>query len=166
MLSTAVTPALARKPKDPPRLLRLHHLHTEKRLETVYREGAHYHREALAQLNDFLKDFRTGEVTAIDPRLFDTLYDLQQQLEDDGALFEIISGYRSPATNTMLRNRSNGVAKRSLHMSGRALDIRLSETPTSVACDAALRLARGGVGYYPQSDFLHLDTGSVRHWGI
>ncbi|MBK1649749.1 YcbK family protein [Rhabdochromatium marinum] len=166
-LSTAATPVLARKRQPHACCLRLHHLHTDKRLELKYRTGDYYHRDALAQLNEFLKDFRTGEKTPIDPRLFDTLYDLQQRLEgDQDALFEIISGYRSPHTNAMLRRTSNGVAKRSLHMSGRALDIRLSDIPTSEVCQTALRLARGGVGYYPKSDFLHLDTGSVRHWGV
>jgi uncharacterized protein YcbK (DUF882 family) len=165
-LSTATTPLLAGWGRPQARCLRLHHLHTEKRLDIDYRTGNYYHRSALAQLNDFLKDFRTGEQSPIDPRLFDTLYDIQQTLDADGARFEIVSAYRSPHTNAMLRRTSNGVAKRSLHMSGRALDIRLAETPTSQVCDAALQLARGGVGYYPRSDFLHLDTGQVRHWGV
>lgn len=165
-LSTAATPVLARKSRTTTRSLRLHHLHTDERIDVDYRTGDHYHRSALAQLNEFLKDFRTGEMTPIDPRLFDILYDLQQRVADNSALFEIISAYRSPATNAMLRRTSGRVAKRSLHMSGRALDIRLAEMPTRVIRDAALGLARGGVGYYPRSDFLHLDTGQVRHWGV
>ncbi|MBK5968725.1 MULTISPECIES: YcbK family protein [Thiorhodovibrio] len=165
-LSTTATSVFAAKRRPQARCLRLHHLHTEERLEIDYRTGSYYHRSALARLNEFLKDFRTGEQTPIDPRLFDTLYDLQERLDQDGSLFEILSAYRSPQTNAMLRRKSGGVAKRSLHMSGRALDIRLAETPTPSVCNAALQLSRGGVGYYPRSDFVHLDTGQVRHWGV
>ncbi|WPL18044.1 Peptidase M15 [Thiorhodovibrio winogradskyi] len=165
-LSTTATSVFAAKHRPQVRCLRLHHLHTEERLDIDYRTGNYYHRSALARLNDFLKDFRTGDKTQIDPRLFDTLFDLQDRLDQDGALFQIVSAYRSPHTNAMLRRTSGGVAKRSFHMSGRALDIRMAETPTSTVCKTALQLARGGVGYYPKSDFLHLDTGRVRHWGV
>ncbi len=164
-LSTTATSVFAAKHNPQKHHLRLRHLHTEQRLEIDYRTGNYYHRSALAQLNDFLKDFRTGEKTTIDPQLFDTLFDIQQHLNHEDALFEIISGYRSPHTNNMLRRASGGVAKRSLHMTGQAIDIRIAGTPTSVVRNAALQLARGGVGYYPRSDFLHLDTGQVRHWG-
>ena len=165
-LSTTATSVFAAKRRPQARCLRLHHLHTEEHLDIDYRTGNYYHRGALARLNEFLKDFRTGDLTPIDPRLFDTLFDLQQRLDSEGTPFQILSAYRSPRTNAMLRRTSRGVAKRSFHMSGRALDIRLADTPTSLICKTALQLARGGVGYYPRSDFLHIDTGQVRHWGV
>lgn len=164
-LSTSATTVFAAKTRPQVRSLRLHHLHTEEHLEIDYRTGSYYHRSALARLNEFLKDFRTGDQTTIDPRLFDTLFDLQERLDRQGALYHVVSGYRSPRTNGMLMRTSSGVAKHSFHMSGRAIDIRMAETPTSVVRSAAIQLAHGGVGYYSKSDFLHLDTGNVRHWG-
>lgn len=146
------------------RCLRLYHLHTQEHLEVDYRTGSYYHRGALAQLNEFLKDHRSGEKTTIDPRLFDTLYDLQQRLAPGDAEFQIVSAYRSPNTNAMLRRTSGGVARRSLHLTGQAIDIRLKGTPTSVVRDAALQLHQGGVGYYRNSNFVHIDTGQVRSW--
>jgi uncharacterized protein YcbK (DUF882 family) len=116
-------------------------------------------------LNHFLRDFRTGDETAIDPQLFDLLYDIKQRLGHADGTFQIISGYRSPRTNAMLRRTSSGVARRSLHMTGQAIDVRLTETPTRNIRDAALTLSRGGVGFYSRSDFVHLDTGRVRQWG-
>jgi uncharacterized protein YcbK (DUF882 family) len=148
-----------------PRTLTLHHLHTDERLSLTYRVGEHYHRSALRRLNHFLRDFRTGDVTAIDPRVFDLMYEVQERVGSHDGVFEIIGGYRSPKTNAMLRRTSSGVAKRSLHMSGQAVDIRLRGSSLSYVRDAAIRIGRGGVGYYPRSDFVHLDTGRVRHWG-
>jgi uncharacterized protein YcbK (DUF882 family) len=145
--------------------LSLHHLHTDERISVAYRIGEHYQRSALKSLNHFLRDFRTGDETAIDPQLFDLLHDVKVRLGHNDGTFEIISGYRSPRTNAMLRRASSGVAKRSLHMTGQALDVRLTETPTRNIRDAALTLSRGGVGFYPRSDFVHLDTGKVRRWG-
>jgi uncharacterized protein YcbK (DUF882 family) len=166
-LSIAGAPAIARSrpTRERERTLSLHHLHTDERLTLTYRVGEHYQRSALQRLNQFLRDFRTGDVTAIDPQLFDLLHDVKQQLGHDAGVFEIVSGYRSPRTNAMLRRTSSGVARKSLHMTGQAMDIRLSETPTRLIRDAARSLSRGGVGYYPKSDFLHVDTGRVRHWG-
>lgn len=164
-LAVASTPSFARRTLNQTRVLSFHHLHTEERLTLTYRKGEHYQRSALARLDHLLRDFRTGDSTAIDPKLFDLLFDVKQALGHDDAVFEIVSGYRSPKTNAMLRRTSGGVAKRSLHMSGKAIDIRLSDMPTRSVRDAALRLARGGVGYYSRSDFLHLDTGNVRQWG-
>lgn len=148
-----------------PRPLSLHHLHTDERLTVTYRIGDHYQRSALQKLNHFLRDFRSGDTIAIDPRIYDLLYDVQDRLGGDGAVFEIISGYRSAQTNSMLRRTSSGVARKSLHMSGKAIDVRLSDMPTRYIRDTAVALARGGVGYYPKSDFVHLDTGRVRRWG-
>ncbi|MCF7984377.1 MAG: DUF882 domain-containing protein [Thiohalocapsa sp.] len=148
-----------------PRTLSLHHLHTDERLSVTYRVGDHYQRSALQRLNHFLRDFRSGDTIAIDPRIYDLLFDVQHRLGGDGAVFEIISGYRSAQTNTMLRRASSGVARKSLHMSGKAIDVRLADMPTRSIRDAAVALAKGGVGYYPKSDFVHLDTGRVRRWG-
>jgi uncharacterized protein YcbK (DUF882 family) len=164
-LSTIAAPVVARLPTSQARILRLHHLHTNERLNLTYRIGDCYQRSALNRLNLFLRDFRTGESTIIDPKLFDLLYDMQTMLHHQESVCEIIGGYRSPKTNAMLRKTSSGVAKHSLHMHGQALDIRITDTPTSAIRDAALRLARGGVGYYPKSDFVHIDTGQVRRWG-
>jgi uncharacterized protein YcbK (DUF882 family) len=164
-LAAASSPAFARRQPEKPRVLSLHHLHTDERLTLTYRKGDHYQRSSLERLNRFLRDFRTGDVTGIDPKLFDMLFDIKQQLGHDDGVFEIVSGFRSPKTNAMLRRTSGGVARRSLHMSGKAIDIRLSEMPTRRIRDAALNLSRGGVGYYSRSDFVHLDTGNVRRWG-
>jgi uncharacterized protein YcbK (DUF882 family) len=165
-LAVASAPVWARHRVDTEvRTLSLHHLHTDERLSVAYRVGDHYQRSALKRLNHFLRDFRTGDEAAIDPQLFDILYDVKRRLGHDDGTFEIISGYRSPRTNAMLRSASSGVARRSLHMSGQALDVRLTEMPTRNIRDAALTLSRGGVGYYPRSDFVHLDTGRVRRWG-
>jgi uncharacterized protein YcbK (DUF882 family) len=117
----------------------------------------------LAKLNNFLRDFRTGEVFRIDPALLDILYGIQQKSGNTGVI-EIISGYRSPKTNNRLRSKSNGVAKKSLHMKGKALDIRLADFKTKDLCDVAISLRQGGVGYYAKSDFVHIDTGRVRTW--
>jgi uncharacterized protein YcbK (DUF882 family) len=166
-LSILGAPAIARSrsARARERVLSLHHLHTDERLNLTYRIGDHYQRSALEQLNHFLRDFRTGDVTAIDPKLFDLLHDVQRSLGHDGAAFEIIGGYRSPRTNAMLRRSSSGVARNSLHMTGQAMDIRLDRMPTRLIRDAAVSLGRGGVGYYPKSDFVHVDTGRVRRWG-
>ncbi|MBK1621407.1 hypothetical protein CKO42_23935 [Lamprobacter modestohalophilus] len=164
-LAVASAPTFARRNLDTPRILSFHHLHTDERLTLTYRKGDHYQRSSLARLNDFLRDFRTGDIATIDPQLFDLLYDIKQSLGHTDAVFEIVSGYRSPKTNAMLSRTSSGVAKRSLHMSGKAIDIRVSDMPTRSIRDAALRLSRGGVGYYSRSNFVHLDTGTVRQWG-
>jgi len=165
-LAVASAPVWARRSASADvRTISLHHLHTDERLRVDYRIGEHYQRSALQRLNNFLRDFRTGDETAIDPQLFDLLYDVKERLGHSEGTFEIISGYRSPHTNNMLRRTSSGVARRSLHMTGKAIDVRLTEMPTRSIRDAALTLGRGGVGYYSRSDFVHLDTGRVRRWG-
>jgi uncharacterized protein YcbK (DUF882 family) len=165
-LAVASAPVWARRAAaHDARTLSLHHLHTDERISLTYRVGDHYQRSALKRLNNFLRDFRTGDETAIDPQLFDLLHDVKLRLGHDDGTFEIISGYRSPRTNSMLRRASSGVARKSLHMSGKAIDVRLKETSTRSIRDAALSLSRGGVGFYPRSDFVHLDTGRVRRWG-
>ena len=110
-----------------------------------------------------LRDFRTGDVHPIDPQVLDILFDLRTLCGHDAA-YEVICGYRSPQTNQMLHERSSGVAEHSLHLEGRALDVRLSGFPTARLHELALGLERGGVGFYPASDFVHVDNGRVRRW--
>jgi len=164
-MSAVTIPALAKKKNNQPRILSLHHLHTNEKIEIVYRIGDHYQRDALKRLNGFLRDFRTGDIATIDPKLFDLLFDINRRLGYPDGSFEILSGYRSPVTNAMLRKASRRVARNSLHMSGKALDIRCSGASTRRVRDSALSLRRGGVGFYSRSDFVHVDTGSVRRWG-
>ena len=146
------------------RALEFRHTHTDERLSIAYFARGAYVPASLGRIERLLRDFRTGEVHAIDPRLLDTLHALGAAC--GGGTFEIISGYRSPKTNAMLRRTGGGgVAQRSLHMDGRAIDVRLAGVPTARLRAAAVALGRGGVGYYPGSDFVHLDTGAVRAWG-
>jgi uncharacterized protein YcbK (DUF882 family) len=146
-----------------PRELRFYHTHTGERLSIVHRDANGYLTEALAELTRFLADFRTGELKPIDPALFDILEGLQPLTRSNGT-WEIISGYRSPQTNAALRSHSRGVAERSLHMDGKALDLRLTGVELAHLRDAAWSLQEGGVGYYPASNFIHVDTGRVRRW--
>jgi len=139
------------------------HTHTGQSLDVTFGADGRYLPEGLGQVNEFLKDHRTGQAHTIDPRLLDLLHDLRL-LTGTRAPFAVISGYRSPETNAVLHARSSGVAGGSLHMRGQAIDIRLADTRTSVLRDAALSLGRGGVGYYRSSDFVHVDTGHVRTW--
>jgi uncharacterized protein YcbK (DUF882 family) len=164
-LSAVATSALAKKQNNKRRILSLRNLHTNERISVAYRIGDHYQRDALHKLNNFLRDFRTGDAAVMDPKLFDLLYDIDRRLGHSDGSFEILSAYRSPRTNAMLRKTSRGVARNSLHMSGKALDIRCSSTSTSRIRDSAVSLGRGGVGFYSRSDFVHVDTGSVRRWG-
>jgi uncharacterized protein YcbK (DUF882 family) len=146
--------------------LRFYHTHTNERLDVVYRRGDQYIPEALDELDHFLRDHRTGDVRHFDPHLFDLLHDLTASLGDSNGEIDVICGYRTPWSNEFLRTRSphTGVAQHSLHMQAEAIDIRLPGIPTSELRDAALRLHRGGVGYYRSSDFVHVDVGRVRHW--
>lgn len=139
-----------------------YHTHTGERLTVDY-SCVGCPPDVLQKLNNFLKDFRTGEMHPIDPTLFDILHQIRQESGSTGVI-EIISGYRSPRTNKHLRTQSSGVARKSLHMKGQALDIRVRDLKTSDLRDLALKLGRGGVGYYPKSDFVHLDTGRFRYW--
>src|SRR5580658_7365603 len=146
--------------------LRFYHTHTNERLDIVYRRGENYLPEALAKLDRYLRDHRTGEVHHFDPRLFDLLYDLTASLNDRDGEIDVICGYRTPWSNEFLRTRSahTGVAVHSLHMQAEAIDIRLPGIPTLEVRDAALSMQRGGVGYYPVSNFVHVDVGPVRRW--
>lgn len=155
-------PAFAAAPQG--RLLAFDHTHTGEKLSLVYAAGSDYFKDSLAKLNRFLRDHYTGDVGVMDPQLFDVLHRVRSELGCKQA-FQVISGYRCPATNDKLRGKGGGgVAKRSLHMDGKAIDVRIPGVPLKELRDAALSLKAGGVGYYPSSQFVHLDTGRVRSW--
>lgn len=137
--------------------------HTGDTFADAYWEGGDYVPDAMAAINHVMRDHRSGETHAIDPRLLDQLHALNGLVEAS-APFQIISGYRSPATNASLHERSSGVATRSLHMDGRAIDIRIRGVELTRLRDAALGMNAGGVGFYQASDFIHVDTGRVRRW--
>jgi len=151
-------------PSEKEHHLRLYHTHTGEHIDIVYRRGHHYIPEAEAQLDHFLRDHRTGDVKHYDPHVFDTLSDLAASVGHPNAEIEIICGYRTPWSNEFLRARSQGVAKNSQHMQAHAIDIRIPGVDTLTLRNAAVALGRGGVGYYPRSGFVHVDTGRVRMW--
>jgi uncharacterized protein YcbK (DUF882 family) len=146
------------------RTLDMVHTHTGEAIDLVFAVGRDYVQASLAALNRFLRDHYTGDVGPIDPRLFDLLHRVQGMVGGAGR-FEVISGYRCPATNDRLRRTGGGgVARRSLHMDGQAIDVRCTGVKLADLRDAALTLRGGGVGYYPREGFVHLDTGRVRAW--
>jgi uncharacterized protein YcbK (DUF882 family) len=145
------------------RSLSFYNLHTSESLKTVYWQGGDYLTSSLADINKVLRDHRSGQSHEIDPKLLDLLCDMRLRL-DTTEPFQIISGYRSPATNAMLHSKSDGVATRSLHMDGKAVDIRVPKRSLSLVRKTALAMKAGGVGYYPSSDFVHVDVGRVRSW--
>ena len=163
LAGAAVMAPMARAAAAAPRTLSLLNLHTGERLKATYFEGGDYVPDALAAMNNLLRDYRTGDVHPMAPGLLDLVATLQQRLETD-ATVHVISGYRSPATNAVLHARSSGVATHSLHMEGEAMDIRIPGVELADLRNAALGLQRGGVGYYPDSDFVHVDVGRVRRW--
>ncbi|MDT8363805.1 MAG: DUF882 domain-containing protein [Nitrosomonas sp.] len=138
-------------------------LHTGESVKAVYWAKGRYIPDALQSIEKVLRDHRSGEQHAIDPRLLDLMEYLRYRMGQTKP-FHIISGYRSPATNAMLSTHSSGVATKSLHMQGKAIDIRLPGVPLATLKKAAISLNAGGVGYYPRSDFIHLDTGAPRYW--
>ncbi len=144
--------------------LRLYHLHTNERIDVVYRVGDMYIHSAIDQLDRFLRDHRTGDVIQLDQRVFDLLHDLTAAVGRPDSEIDIICGYRTPWSNNFLRRTTPGVAEHSLHMQGEAIDIRIPGVSISKLRDVALTLHRGGVGYYPESRFVHVDVGRVRHW--
>lgn len=143
--------------------LSFYHTHTREQLNITYAKAGEYDPEALSRINTYLRDFRTAEVHPIDPDVLDILWTIQQKMCCNST-YEIISGYRSPKTNQLLRQKSSGVAKRSLHMKGKALDVRITGEKTRNVRDCAISLKSGGVGYYAKSNFVHIDTGRVRTW--
>ncbi|MGI9233949.1 MAG: DUF882 domain-containing protein [Woeseiaceae bacterium] len=150
---------------DDERQLSFYHTHTGQRLEVVYARNGAYVPSALEEINRFLFDFRTGDTARMDPKLLDLIYDVRAALNSDGT-YQIVSAYRSPKTNEMLRGRrkNTGVAKNSQHLLGKAIDVRLEGVKTVDLRDTALALRRGGVGFYEASDFVHMDTGRPRSW--
>jgi uncharacterized protein YcbK (DUF882 family) len=144
--------------------LRLYNTHTGERLEIVFRRGEQYIPGALAKLDYFLRDHNTGDVRHFDPRLYDTLADLTASIGHPDGEIDIVCGYRTPSTNESLRAHTTGVAKNSLHIQAEAIDLRMPGVNTLTLRRAALALHRGGVGFYPHSDFIHVDTGRVRQW--
>lgn len=141
------------------------HTHTHEKISLIYSVAGDHIATALNRLNHFLRDHYSGTVGTMDPDLFDVLHRIKVSLNTQTS-FHVISGYRSPATNEKLRTtRGGGVAKRSLHMDGKAIDVRLPGVPLDELRDAALSLKAGGVGFYPRSQFVHIDTGKVRSWG-
>lgn len=156
-------PRLAGAQPVAPRVLKFDHTHTGEKLAVEYWKGGTYEDESLAAINHLMRDFRTGDVHPIDPALLDLLHDLAETTETKSP-FEIISAYRSPATNAALHAQSDGVARNSLHLQGKAIDIRLADVPLKDLRRAALSRRRGGVGYYAGSNFVHVDTGRVRTW--
>jgi uncharacterized protein YcbK (DUF882 family) len=147
------------------RQLSFYHTHTGKRLDVVYARSGVYVPSALEEINHFLFDFRTGDNAEMDPQLLDLIYDVREALGSDGT-YQVISAYRSPKTNELLRGRSqnSGVAKNSQHLMGKAIDVRLEGIKTTTLRDTALAMKRGGVGFYEASDFVHMDTGRPRSW--
>jgi uncharacterized protein YcbK (DUF882 family) len=139
------------------------HTHTGEMLQTIYYRDGAYDQTALLSVAHTLRDFRSGDVHAIDPVLLDALFALRV-LADHDKPYQIISAYRSPKTNDALRRKSHGVAEHSLHIEGQAIDIRVAGIATTKLRDLALAMKVGGVGYYRESDFLHIDTGRVRSW--
>lgn len=148
--------------------LKLHHLHTGESIDVVYRIGDMYLPAAMVELNHFLRDHRTDDESSYDPKEFDLLHNVLARLGKTSGVIDIVCGYRTPWSNNFLRTRSEdtGVAEHSQHMLAKAIDIRVPGVTTSHLRDAALSLAAGGVGYYPISQFVHVDVGPVREWSF
>jgi len=157
-------PANAATPAVQEYRLRLFHTHTNERIDIVYKTGDVYSPEAIDRLDRFLRDHRTGDVRQLDPRLFDLLHDLTDSVGEPDTEINIVCGYRTPWSNEFLRRTTVGVASHSLHMEGEAIDIRIPGVPTAKLRNAALALHRGGVGFYPKSQFVHVDVGRIREW--
>ena len=145
------------------RTLSFYHTHTQESLTVTFAVNGEFVDSALHEINRFLADFRTGDIIEMDPELLNFIFDVRESL-GSGGLYEVISAYRSPATNDMLRQKSSGIARNSQHLLGQAIDVRLRGVDSAELRDAALALKRGGVGYYQSSDFVHMDTGPVRRW--
>jgi len=147
-------------------MLHLHHLHTGESIDVVYRIGNTYIPEAMERLNYFLRDHRTNDVSHYDPKEFDLLHSVMAKLGKPNGVIDIVCGYRTPWSNEFLRSQGavTGVAKNSQHMQAKAIDIRVPGVGTRTLRDAAMSLHGGGVGYYPVSQFVHVDVGPVRQW--
>ncbi|WP_246624545.1 DUF882 domain-containing protein [Oceanobacter mangrovi] len=163
MLAGTSQQLLAAQSAAAERTLRLYNIHTGERLKSTYWVDGHYQADELQRLDYLLRDHRSGGVNAIHRSLYDRIHHLQQTFNAREPVY-IISGYRSAASNQQLRQTSNGVARGSLHMQGRAVDIRIPGVSHRDLHEAALAIGEGGVGYYPNSGFIHLDTGRTRRW--
>jgi uncharacterized protein YcbK (DUF882 family) len=168
IMTLAITAGLAKMSgssaaNDDVRSLKFYHTHTQRSLEVTYYRGGRYDAEGLEQIRQFLADWRDGDQLDLDPGLFDILWNIERATGHSDT-WEVISAYRSPKTNEMLRARSSGVAKNSQHLLGRAIDVRLRGLDLAMLRDTAKELEMGGVGYYPGSDFVHVDTGRIRYW--
>jgi uncharacterized protein YcbK (DUF882 family) len=167
LLCAISAPSLAAESPSQPAVayrLRLYHTHTQEWIDVVYRIGDTYIPSAVDRLDQFLRDHRTGDVIQLDRRVFDLLHDLTVAVGRPESEIDIICGYRTPWSNEFLRRTTVGVASHSLHMQGEAIDIRMPGVSTSRLRDVALSLHRGGVGFYPESRFVHVDVGRVRRW--
>jgi uncharacterized protein YcbK (DUF882 family) len=164
LISGIASPAISRISPAQVRSVSFDNLHTGEKLAVDYWIEGQYAPDALNAVNHVLRDYRNGEVHVIDPKLLDLLNLLHRQL-GSATPFSVISGYRSPATNEAMHERSAGVASHSLHMQGMAIDIRLADRDLRDLHTAARDLRAGGVGYYPSLDFVHVDVGRVRYWG-
>lgn len=156
--------AAAPKVISPERRLRLRNLHTGEHVDEVFWAQGEYNIDGMQAINKLLRDHRSNQTTSMDKQLFNVLIQLQDKLGYNGEI-EVISGYRSPQTNEMLRRQGRNVSKHSLHLKGKAMDIRLPGLKVEDIFKSAARLRAGGVGKYPRSDFIHIDTGRVRYWG-
>lgn len=150
-------------PSQEERNLKFYNTHTGERLKVSYWCDGAYIESELTSINHFFRDFRNGDIKAIDTRLLDILYAISRKVDSNASMY-LISGYRSPETNEKLRQNSSGVARKSLHMLGHAADIRIPGVKTADLRNIAIDLGGGGVGYYPKSDFVHVDIGRVRQW--
>lgn len=174
MLVQALVPPMQRgmsakeKPHRVESRLRMHQVHTGESIDVAYKVSEEYLPSSLDLLNHFLRDYRTGDDAAYDPREFDLLHALMMTLHRPDGLIYVICGYRTPATNESLRTRAavTGVAENSYHMASKAIDISVPGVSTERLRDAALSLGMGGVGYYPSSHFVHVDVGPVRTWSF
>jgi len=144
--------------------IKLYNINTHEHLTATYWSKDHFVKSEMKKINYFLRDFRTGDVQNMDTALLDQLYAIQL-IRDTNKPFNVISGYRSPKTNNMLRRKSEGVAKNSFHTKAQAIDINLPGTELKNLKKLAHFLRRGGVGYYPKTGFMHIDTGPIRYWG-
>lgn len=165
VLGCALLPgqALASLSTSKPKILTLNNINTGEKVRAEFFDGKNYVSEELSRLNFLLRDYRANQVTKIDKRLFDQLYRIQLMVGARGEI-QLISGYRSPKTNKNLRKHSRGVAKHSYHTLARAVDFRIEGAQLSNVRKAAMKMKAGGVGYYPKSNFVHVDTGPVRAW--
>jgi uncharacterized protein YcbK (DUF882 family) len=161
-----LTPArfVVHRRTDQPRGLSMYNAHTGESLRAVYYENGDYIPGALTEVNYFFRDFRANETKQIDPNLLDLLHDIHTDLGTNQPI-NLVSGYRSAATNAWLASQGEGVARHSMHIEGRAADINIPGRQLSFLQRVALGLRLGGVGYYPRSGFVHVDTGRVRRWG-